>query len=223
MKIEKKIEYRKFRRSLTGQIKNVLAGLCVLTALFFWFHNRNLWLVIPIGVLAPIALNLPALVYTKIGWLHERYNLKLLQIYEYLVILVLALSTSGSAYLFYLHYQFDILVHYTENVIFAFLIVLGVNLFRQYKNKSPYSTVKAAWTIFFVGLFLSLFWEGYQYSCDHLFKTKMAFDSYQSWLDDSASDVAGGLLGLIVFIPLLIVPFWDHINLFIRRNGTGTR
>jgi len=221
MEIERRNEYLIFRRSFPGQIKNILAGLCVLTGLFFWFHNRNLWLVIPMAVLAPIAVNLPALLYKRIGWLHEHFNLKLLQIYESLVVLVLALSMSGSAYLFYLHYQFDILVHYTENVIFAFLIILGMNLYRQYRNKSPYSTVKAAWMIFFVGLFLSLFWEGYQYSCDHLFKTKMAFDSYQTWLDDSASDVAGGLLGLIVFVPLMIVPFWDHINSFIRREGTA--
>jgi hypothetical protein len=175
------------------------------------------------AVLAPIALNLPAILYKRIGWLHESYNLKLLQIYEYLVILVLALSTSGSAYLFYLRYQFDILVHFTENVIFAFLIVLGMNLFRRYRNKPPYSTSQAAWLIFFIGVFLSLFWEVYQYSCDSFFKTKMAFDSFQSWLDDSASDAAGGILGLIVYIPLVIVPFWNHINSFIRRDGEGTR
>jgi hypothetical protein len=221
MDIEKQDEYRIFRRTFPGQIKNFLAGLCVLTGLFFWFHNQNLWLVIPMGVFAPIAVNLPALVYTRVDWMHERFSLKLLQVYEYCVVLVLALSTSGSAYLFYLHYQFDILVHYTENVIFAFLIVLALNLYRQHKGKSPYSTARAAWLIFFVGISFSLFWEGYQYSCDRLFKTRMAFDSFQSWLDDSASDVAGGTLGLIVFIPLIIIPFWNHINLFIRRDGTA--
>ena len=221
MEIERQNEYRNFRRTFPGRIKDILAGLCVLTGLFFWFHNRNLWLVIPMGVLAPIAVNLPALLYKWIGWLHEHYNLKLLQIYEYCVVLVLALSTSGSAYLFYLHYQYDILVHFTENVIFAFFIVLGLNLYRQYRNKSPYSTVRAAWMIFFVGIAFSLFWEAYQYSCDYFFKTRMAFDSFQSWLDDSASDVAGGTLGLIIFIPLIIVPFWNHINSFIRRDGTA--
>jgi hypothetical protein len=221
MEIEKRNEYLNYRRTFSGRIKDILAGLCVLAGLFFWFHNQNLWLVVPIGVFAPIAVNLPALVYTRVGWLHERFNLKLLQVYEYCVVLVLALSTSGSAYLFYLHYQFDILVHFTENVIFAFLIVLALNLYRQYKGKSPYSTVRAAWMILFVGIAFSLFWEAYQYSCDYFFKTRMAFDSFQSWLDDSASDVAGGTLGLIIFVPLIIVPFWNHINSLIRRDGTA--
>ena len=60
MEIERRNEYRNYRRTFPGQLKNILAVLCVLTGLFFWFHNRNLWLVIPMGVLAPIAVNLPA-------------------------------------------------------------------------------------------------------------------------------------------------------------------
>ncbi len=211
-------EWQQFRRSFSGQLKNIVALLCIPTGLFFWFRDRNLVLAIPMAVLAPLALNAPAFIYKKVSWLHERYNLKLLQTYEYCLILMIIFSVSGSAYLFYLHYQFDILVHYTENFIIAFLLVLGLNIRRERKSQPDFSAKKAAWLIFIFGVCFALGWELYQVACDHFFHTKMAFDSFQSWLDDTLSDMAGGVLGLLVFTPLIILPFWDYLNSLIRRG-----
>ncbi len=220
---EKLDELRKFRRSIPGQAKNVTAGACILTGIFFLFYSRNLWLVIPVGVLAPLFLNIPALVYRKISWLHERYNLNLLKIYEFLLTLVVILHTSGSAYLYYLHYEYDILVHFVGNTVLSLLFVLGLDIWYDRKGRPGYSAKYAAKAIFVVGFFFAILWEVYQVSCDPFFKTKVGFNSFQSWLDDSLSDIAGGLLGLTIFTTLVILPFWNYIHSLMRRENPVSR
>jgi len=213
-------EYSAFRHSVSGRIRVVVSILSMLAGLYFWFHDLNLWLTIPMGLFTPLLLYLPGLVYQKASWIHESFNLRLLKIYEFSFIGFILLSNSGSAYLFYLPYQFDILVHFLENVSASFLVVLLLNLRRQKRGAPPYSQIAFILLMILWGLILGLGWEAYQFSCDALFGSRMAWDSVQTKMRDSSSDFIGGLIGLFLGL-ILLTPQWPRLHPWLSRKKSS--
>ncbi len=212
-------EYRAFRASLGGFIRDLVLSVFFLIGLYYFISDKDKLIAFSFVVLAPVLVNLPGIIYFKTHWLKEKYSLNLLKFYEWGALTILVLSGSGSIYLWYLPIQFDCFVHFVETFLAALMVVVALSIWKERKGEGWLPAAEASSHIVLIGIIISLLWELYQFTGDLVLGTKMFYDAYQTALLDSLTDVLSGIVGTLLGAKLLSErKRWEFLReLFLRK------
>ncbi len=212
-------EFLLFRKSFLGIFKNLLLVISFFLGLYYIFlkNDRDLYLGISLSLLAPLLINLPIFAYKRITWVRTKYNINLLKFCIGTSLLFLILSASGAIYLWYIPIEFDLYVHFIENFLASFLIVLFISMYREKKKGSHLEAKRAGWLIFWFSIGIAVSWELYQFTCDMVFGTRTWFDPFQWILWDTTSDALLGIIGGTIGAFLIGKFFWNKILNYFKR------
>jgi hypothetical protein len=168
----------------------------IATAVIEFFLKNKGVVIIPYGIIIPLALLLPRFFYYIDPKIKNVVSFNWVRKIDFFAFFIVAFNAPGSLILHDLNFQYDRLLHFAAaffSIIVFFLLWLPV---KKIKGKE---IRKRKYLIFvFVVLFFALFlWESVQYTIDQIFGTKLFYDPSQSKIVDSSEDVFFGFWGLI--------------------------
>ena len=163
-------------------------------------------------ILVPILMLFPRNLY-KISWINQKYNKKLIYLFEMFILILLFTGAGFTLGLKYLPIDFDSYSHLINLTIFS--IIFGV-IYYIIKNRITKKEISrkeiALFALVFSILFGVILWEKFQMLNDNLFGTQMFFDYFQSPEYDSMLDQIYGVIGAIIGSILIYFKFDDWIN-----------
>ena len=213
--LSKEEEYLKYRRSFLGRLKDVLVFIFVIIGFYYFYlfaeKKKDFLIAFSFIILAPILINLPAIIYRRVRWINEKYSVNLLKFYEWSGLLFLVLSGTGSIYLWYLPIQFDCFVHFIETFLAVLMIVIAFSIWREHRH-GKHLSAEQVWKVFMpLAIVISVGWEIYQFVGDRLMGTKMFFDFNQVMMIDALTDMLSGIAGSYFGGRLVAKKYWEKI------------
>lgn len=163
----------------------------------FWIEGRLTIVSRSYGFIVPIFILLPHVARFFSGSLKKYLNTQWLRLFDWYAFFIIAINIPGSIYFHKIGVQYDRFIHF-GSALFAFLVFLLFLITFQVRIRKKRAKRGALLLFSFVVLFLSLFlWEGYQYTVDGVFGSKLFYDVAQDISVDVWEDILFGLVGLI--------------------------
>jgi hypothetical protein len=146
------------------------------------------------GILNPLILLLPRVVYYRWRGIRERATIGMVKRIELFGALVIALNVPGSLFFHDMGVQYDRVIHFSTVILYVLMASLIVSLFYEKPSDNKKHILKWSGIAVFLGLFL---FELFQFTLDTVFETHLFFDLKQSITVDILEDILFGTAGLV--------------------------
>ncbi len=165
------------------------------------------------GIVVPLLILVPNLVYRFHKATSNILGRKGIWFINLFMLTILLVNIPGSLYFHSAGIQYDRIIHFSAGLlIFLLVVMLRVLLLSKSKRLRAKTQIL---TTSFIGVFVALFvWEGYQYSIDQIFGSKLFFDAAQSIYVDVTEDILYGLGGMIIALVYTVVSYKKILKKF---------
>lgn len=191
-----------------------LAICYVAVILEILLNGNELVILIPYGILIPMAIFIPRLLQPLI---RKYYQLSRgwLSLTEKLIFYLVLINIPGSIFFHRIGVQYDRFIHLSAGVLctlILFLILLPLLKIHEFKKLHILSI------LFILAMSSNFLWEMWQLTSDGVFGTQLFFDLAQSIQQDFSEDVSFAAIGIIISMFYLNNKY-EKLNSLIRRHA----
>ena len=183
------------------------------TATIEWYGQQRGILLIPYGIVVPLALLLPRILYFSVSQIGAHFVTEWFVWIEKINLGFVALNAPASLWWHAQGLQYDRFLHFSVAALALpfMLFLLSPLLKPTEENQSRTLMISGAMAT--LGLFA---WELYQYSADQIFGTMLFHDAAQAIAVDASEDILFGLLGVLTAASILRCYYSKIISSYCR-------
>jgi len=190
-----------------------LLAISIITAIVSIFTTGDKTIVFySYGFVVPLLILIPNLAYRFHTPTKNIFGKKGMLFVNLFMLSMLLINIPGSLYFHPEGIQYDRVIHFSVALLVLLLVVM-LRILLLEKSARLQAKVQIL-TTSFIGVFAALFvWEGYQYSVDQIFGSKLFFDATQNIYVDVTEDILYGLAGMLIALLYTIVSYKKFLKI----------